>query len=429
MEHLLSIQRTVHRLEGRVDFPASCGKKVFVPAHGNDLQQYCFLIDLACRTVTTWRINMDALVAYLKEWVTQRYPQANFPLNGPMEEYLYGRLRFHTARFWDGKLYLYPINGFFFLCLDVDSDDYQVIYEKIDDVYCPTNSIADGAIYFTKWKLLDSFARKTAQDDIPLTFGRYDISSGRFERLATVGGPDNIHDTALSPDGKYMVAVEMPRTVPVPPHDPKIGNTDEHLRRVLQGGIGPSRILRFEPAAGKVEQAYADKSPSHIVFDRRPPHYAYIADSNLWSTYCFGTGRMDRYDFTSGIQRLDSYEAEDFYRIPSHDILHYGGKNLLCATVFANQIHCIDAQTMTLAKRIYLSEKRRVPDFSSGPYQYPDHDRTPYTLHPVDGTPYLILASLWGIWILDVGSGEVVSKIPYNTRECPVSSMGHSIAF
>lgn len=429
MEHLLKIQRTVRRLEGEYSCPDTCCRRIFVPAHGNDLQQYCFCIDLSRRTVTTWKINMDALVAYLKKWFEQKYIIENFPLNAPLEEYLYGRLRFHTARYFDGKLYLYPINGFFFLRLDVDSDDYQILYDELDDVYCPTNSIADGVVYFTKWKLTDSFTRKTPEDNIPLTFGRYDIAAGRFQRITTVNGPDNIHDTARSPDGKCIVAVEMPRTVPVPPHDPKTGNTTDHLLKVLQGGIGSSRILRYDSASGRVEQAEADKSPSHIVFDRKSLNLAYIADSNLWSTYCFGTGRIDQYDFTHGIRRKKSYEAKDFYRIPSHDILSYQGQSLLCATVFANQVHCIDAQSMTLVKKITLSERRRVPDFSQGPYQYPDHDRTPYTLHPVDGTPYLILASLWGVWILDVDRAQVITKIPYNTEERPVSSMGHSISF
>ena len=427
MEHLLSIQRTVHRLEGDVACPPECARRIFVPAHGNDLQQYCFLIDLAEHTVTTWRINMDALVAHLADWVHTRYPGAQLPLHGPLEEYLYTRLRFHVARCWKEKLYLYPINGFFFLCLDLHSDDYQVIYEDPSDVYCSTNQIRDGAIYYTKWNLMDSFSRRKAQDDIPLTFGRYDIAGGRFEVLGQTMGPDNIHDTALSPDARYMVAVEMPRTVPVPPHPVEEENTPEHLLRVLHGGIGRSRILRFDLGTKKLESVYDDRSPSHIVFDKRCANTAYIADSNLWSTYCFGAGRMGRYDFGQGIRRTGSYEAEDFYRIPSHDILLYQGKSLLCATVFANQVHVLDAESMTLHRKISFSKKRRVPDFTHGPYRYPDHDRTPYTLHPMDGSPYLILASLWGIRILDVDSGRVVSQISYNTQDCPVTSMGHSI--
>lgn len=93
-----------------------------------------------------------------------------------------------------------------------------------------------------------------------------------------------------------------------------------------------------------------------------------------------GAGRMGRYDFGREIRRTGSYEAEDFYRIPSHDILLYQGKSLLCATVFANQVHVLDAESMTLHRKISFSKKRRVPDFIHGPY--PVSRLRPHAVHP-----------------------------------------------
>lgn len=426
MEDLLSVRRTTVPILSNSRLPKECRRHVFVPAHGNDKQQYCFLIDLDHMVVTTWVINMDTLILYLNKWFYDNLQEIYFPINEPLKKYLYGRLRFHTARFFRDKIYLYPINGFFFLCLDLNSDDYTILYEDPATVYCPTNSINNGEIFFTKWNVVDAFTRKRQDDNIPLTFGKYNIEHNRFVTLKQIEGPDNIHDTVCSPNGRYVIAVEMPRTVPVPPSD-KL--TADNMRLVLAGGIGKSRIIRYDIVQKQAEWIYTTKSPSHIVFDKRNPDIAYIADSNLWVSYCFGTGRIEQYNFRKGIELVGSYEADDFYRIPSHDILLYNNKSFMCTTVFSNQVHLLDTDGMTLTKRIYLSDKRRVPDFSRGPYQYPNHDRTPYTLHPIDGTPYLILASLWGVWILNTDNEKIIAKIRYNDSGYPTSSMGHSICF
>lgn len=428
MNSLLKIIRHEFSLPNSIEINDKIQEcRIFVPTHGNNRRQYCYYIDLKESYVICWEIDYHALISYMKNLLAKQkgFEQSAYN-SAALDDILYERFTPHTARYYNGKIYVYPVSGNHILALNIYKNEYEFICDNPLLIYSATNGIAGGNIYYTRWNIIEAAMLKSKTEMLNLEFGKYDIEKKQFSLLKSIAGPDSIHDTNVSSDQKNVVAVEMPRFLNEPFKDSN-NNTVEHLRKVQKAGICTSSIFSLNTHDNVVHNIKVPKSPAHIVFDKLNSDIVYIAHSNLWLKYCFGPAVISKYLLSDGIHLLASYTSDDFYRIPAHETHMYNNVQYISFTVFANQIHILRANDLSLYKKIFLGAADIVPDFSNGPYQYPDRDRTPYTLHPIHNSPYIILVSLWGINIINFITEEKSPRICFNINKAPVKSMGHSL--
>lgn len=322
-------------------------------------------------------------------------------------------------------LYVFPISGNFFLRLPIESDDYDVLCESPYHVLCSTNSLNQNKIYYTSWNIHDSSQRNSTYDSIPLRVCQYDINTKEFFTIKTIWGPDTIHQTYHCSASSSLLCVEMPifTQVPINAKDP----SPEDLKKVVQGGVCPSRLIYIKLREPDIIESFVDKGPAHITPASSEADTVFVSCCNMSAASCFGPGRIDKYSLRSKPVHLASYEAGDLFRIPSVSSFQLNGESLLCAAVFPNQVHIINADTMRLKDKIILSDTLSVPDFSRGPYRYPNYDKTPYTVLPISESPYIALCNIWSVRILDIRTGFIMEKLNFNKDRDPLITTGHSI--
>ena len=414
VKSLFKIERRHFPISVEDHIPDACKKTVLLPACDYDGIQYLYYIDLNKSLVIVWNVDISLYISHVINQFSQ------FELN---TKELYGRFALHTSFVYNNRIYALPAYGNFILCFDIDSNKCEIICDSMEHIYNFTNGAVNDNIYFTRWTIFDYFNRKSTEEDVQLDIGYYNIKSREFCVINSVLGPESIHQTALSPKGDKIIAVEVPRyekTLDI--------NNDVAISRALQ----ESRILSYDLLKNKLHMISSDNGPAHITFDLNDSDVGYVACCNFSPLGCFGTARLDKYDFKNGIVKTGTYEEKDFYRIPNHEIFEYEGENLLATPVYSNQVRLIDISTMKCNKKIHLSHKHIMPEIGKVPFYYPFTDRTPYTVLPVNNTRYIVMCSIRSIEILDFLEERIIARIEYNKQYNPLSSIsplrasGHS---
>ena len=414
LKSLFKIERHHYPVPVDVNIPDVCKKTVLLPACDYDGVQYLYYIDLDKSLVIVWNVDISLYISHVINQFSQ------FDLN---TKELYGRFALHTSFVYHNRIYALPAYGNFILCFDIDSNEYEIIYDSMEHIYSFTNGAVNDNIYFTRWTIFDYFKRKSTEEDVQLDIGYYNIRSGEFCVIKSILGPESIHQTVLSPKGDKIIAVEVPRYEK---------NVEANKNITVSRALQESRILSYDLFKNKLHMISSDNGPAHITFDINDPDIGHIACCNFSPLGCFGTARIDKYDFENGIVKIGTYEEEDFYRIPNHEIFEYDGENLLATPVYSNQVRLINTSTMKCRKKIYLSDKHITLEKGKVPFYYPFTDRTPYTVLPVNNTRYIVMCSIRSIDILDFLEDKIIAKIEYNKQYNPLSSInplrasGHS---
>jgi len=436
MENLINVSREVYDFPFEVNLPKECCEKIFIPSFSVECQHYYFLVDFAEHKITCWSINLKQIEEDLKARIEQADKEV-VPWNQELDRFLSAIYFAHSAKYYDGKIYVSFIDGNFILCLNVDDDNYELIYDKenegLNKIYSSTNMLYDDEIYFSRWRIEESF-QHVKNYDIPvnLEIGKYSLITKKFEVFDTFEGPDDIHTTFITKDKENLIIVEMTQDPNIRYPKPGEEYTDEEMVKILNGGLRNSDLITYNFKSGKYHKLSIPNGPAHIEFDLDDDNIYYLSSHNLSTNNdklcAYGTSRIDKVKVEDGKSIvIDSYEGEDFYRIPSHKLLKYNGKKLIVCPVFPNRIHIVDADTMQIYKKIQIGKTKASVDFSKGPFDYPASmkDKTPYTIYPVQGTSYLYLISLWNVTIYDFENETKVATVGYNLDK-PLIAMGHA---
>ena len=384
------------------NIPEVCRKQLLMPMHDFNGTQYLFYINLENHYVTLWSVDTTKFVkfscSYLKQYEMKK-------------QLMYGRINIHNLIKNNNKIYALPDFANFILCFDLFNDGFTVACESFDHIYGLSNTIYNDAIYYSKWSIHDQLKRNHADEDIELNIGRYDIKENKYKKIASVLGPDSIHQTVLTPRKDKIIAIEVPRF---------IANKDNEL------SLANSKILVYDIITKQYDVTVMDKGPAHIVFDKVDPDIGYVACCNFSAMGCFGQGRIDKYSLSDKFKHITSYESKTLWRISNHQSFQYKGEHLLATPVYPNQVHIISTDTMTIKKEIRLSLSGISPETYTIPFYYPSYDSTPYTVLPIDESPYIILCSKWSIKILDFVNNKIINTIHYNLKNFPLWTTAHS---
>lgn len=414
LNSLFKVERRQYEISVDNSIPDICKKTILLPACDYDGIQYIYYVNLAKLLVSIWSIDISLYISYIKNLYKQfEICNAEF----------YGRLGLHTSFVYNNKIYALPSYGNYIFRFDIDSNQYEIINGSMEHIYNFTNGVFNDKIYFTRWTIYDYFKRKNTEEDVQLDFGYYNIKSMEFHIMKSILGPESIHETVLSPKGDKIIAIEVPR------YERDV--LDRHGKTV-SSALQDSRILSYNLLTEELQVTSSDNGPAHIVFDKNNSDIGYVACCNFSPLGCFGSARLDKYDFSNEIIKIGSYKDDDFYRIPNHEVFEYKAESLLATPVYSNQVHIINVTSMTCKKKVYLSKKHVTPDSDIVPYYYPLMDKTPYTVLPVNNTKYIIMCGIRSIDILDFEEDKIITRIDYNKQYTPMGSVsplrasGHS---
>ncbi|WP_416215372.1 hypothetical protein [Paenibacillus mesotrionivorans] len=431
------MKKEKYHFPDHMNVPPECDRSIFIPAYGTDGKQYYYLVDFKSKTIICWDIDTEEMKNYLINKI-QKDDIAGVPWNKNFENYLQTILLGHSAQYDNGKLYVSSNYGTFILCLSIVDDSWSLIGEDIEGdpvkVYSATNDIYNNNLYFTRWEMEEGF-RHIENRNLPvrLEIGRYSLEADSFEIIDTIDGPDDVHYTSITPDGKNLIIIEMAQD---PVHRfPKQGEetNDDYLLKTLENGLCDSQFIVYNLEKKQYHVHHLKDGPAHIEYDLSAPGICYVSMHNLCTNNtdncCFGTARIEKIRIDSEVASLGFYTDDDFIRIPSHKPFDYDGQKLLAVSVYPNQLHIIDADEMKLYKKVYLSKTKQGVDFSRGPYIYPRIDKTPYSIEYQRGSSYIYLCSIWNIILFNFVGESKYSSLIYNVNNKPLIAMGHAISF
>ena len=431
MKGLVKITKSQTKLPAGLPIPAGGEKRVFIPAFGKDNIGYYYLIDYKENTITCWTINNEKIKTILKK-------KMNITWDDDSNYFFNNFLAAHSAHFYEDKIYVTSLCSNYIVVLNLKDDGYDVIIneDQFDYVYSATNDIQNGEMYFARWSLSDMVKIfKNVFSTIIVEVGKVNLSTRRFTLFNSFTCGNTIHQASITPDGKKIVLLGMSTaTVGEFPNTSKVDpNVD--MQELLEQGLLKSQITMYNMETNQFTTVYLKTGTGHIEYDAASD-LCYISNHNLGydhinkNIYCFGPGEIVKTKFSKDkILFLDSYEAPDFIRIPSHKVFTYDNDTYIAASVYPNKVHVLRARDMSIYKKAVVLHNREFTDFAHGPQIYPKIDRTPYTIHPINQSHFIHLVNVWNIRLFDFMSDKVIHTINYNFNRKSLITIGHGLDF
>ena len=388
---------------------------IFISTIDDYLNHYYYLIDLKSGKIRHWYFDTKLLLSYMENIMKPYWRQAIEKFS-TKESFLSALTEPHAACYENGRICITPLIGNFILVIDLNTNDYEILTDNPLYIFCSTKNIVNNSLYFSRWKFTDALLRERPEQTLDLEIGRYSFVRHKFEILKTIDGPDNIHDTIVTPNEDKILVLEMPR----------FPNYSDNVEEIIKNGIH-GKFIVYDIQKDVCQTEMIEGGPGHIVLDGNDSSTVYLSCHNLLHSGCYGPGRFYKYNIEDQLRCTGKYENEVLFRIPSHSFYCFKNENLICTTAFPNQLFLIYADKMTLKKRICVGKTDCMPSFQNGPYTYPKHDRTPYGAFPIDNTPYIVLANLWTVSILNVETEKIIYSSSFNINNNPISFTGHSL--
>lgn len=440
-DHLVSISKKTYNLPADVCLPEESTSSIFIPAFAAHYKHHYYLVNLKDRNIVHWKADFSGIVSRLRAEFAN-YENLDYYLwnQNSLDELFEAGFYPHSAEYHRGKIYVSFMEGTFILELDLKTESCRLICEQKDDMrkmYCSTNQIYDGNIYFSRWGIEDTFKR-TENNDYPvkLEIGRYSIDDDRFDIVDIIEGPDEIHTTSVSPDGENILMLEFCQKPKIRyPKNPDSAS-NETMTKVLNEGLIDSHLISYNMPKRTYRTLAVKNSPAHIEFDLLDKNIFYVVQHNVATNadrlVCFGDTAVDKFRIEEGtISLVDQYKFDGVYRSPSHKLFQYDGKQYMVIAEFPNQAVILDPADMTLHKKIAFSKTISQPDFSRGPFAFPvaSLDKTPYGIIPENNTPYIYLCSVWNLAVYDFVNERRVAPIIFNTDAEPLINIQHPNRF
>lgn len=418
--------------------PDNISHKIFIPGSGLNGQHYCFLVDIQTSKVMCWTINLQDYFQHIY-FNMQGVDNMKAPWNRTPHNYIEVSHFIHSAEIYNGWIYVSFFHGGFILGLDMNSEDYKIIYDantNYHPMYSSTNKIKNGKIYFSRWPAIDTFSRaEEGNKEVAIECGVYKIDDDKFDILHRLNGPDAIHYTDVSPDESTIFLVEMSQNpnISIPLDEELDTLTTKNKQKLVEGKISLSAMILISNDGKSINRHYLPSGPAHIEWDDKNENIFYLSSHNLVTNnkylYTFGNAKVDKYHFNQGNITLDdSYSSDELLRGQSHRKTNYLGNELLVIVGYRDQLELVNSETMQFYERIRLNDNTELqPKFDCGPVRYlpQEIDTTPYTADTAPGTPFLYLSSLHSLDVYDFSKHKVIISILYKINK-PVVFIGHS---
>lgn len=431
MKEYVKITKSQVKLPTGLAIPAGNEKRVFIPAFGKDNNGYYYLVDYKEKTITCWTINNEKIKLILRNKMDIVWDEDS--------HYFFNNfLAAHSAHFYQDKIYVTSLCSNYIIVLHLKDDDYDIIIneDQFDYVYSATNDIYNGEMYFARWSLSDMVKIfKNIFSSITVEVGKVNLASRKFTLFNSFECGNTIHQASITPDGRKIILLGMSTgTVGEFPSTSKV-DTDVDMQELLEQGLLKSQISMYNIETNRFTTLYLKTGTGHIEYDTTSD-VCYISNHNLGydhinkDIYCFGPGQIVKTKFSEDeICLMESYQATDFIRIPSHKIFTYGGETYIATSVYPNKVHILKTSDMSIFKKAVVLDNREFTDFSKGPQIYPKIDRTPYTIHPINQSHYIHLVNVWNIRLFDFMSDKVIHTINYNFNRKSLITIGHGLDF
>lgn len=425
-----------------IHIPQQTDDCIFIPCMALNNTVVFFIIDFKKKYIIAIEINLSKEMDRLKNRISKYHKDSISPHRMPFDTLMYSIFTPHQGELHNKAITVSFTSIDFFIQIDLNTLKTYQIYDnskKEEWAYSSTNEIKDGKIYTSRWRFKDMYKQDiTLNESVDLEILYYDIDDDKFHLIDTIEGIDHIHTTNISPNNRYLLLVQM--TMDSILDSPNLAKeSKERQREIQQAGLVHGNCYIYDMEEKKVTAMKTIPfSPAHAEFEHHNSKYFYLSQHNLCvmgqnnSLYSFGPANISKYSLTKEgkMELLLQFQHPETVRIPGHVLFSYEGKQLMVMPSPPLQIFIVNRETMSIHKKIKLSDHINNPDFTKGPYLHPIplRDRTPFSVHGKDESRYLYCNNTLSIGIYDFVSDHSVCEFKFNPG-LRIVSVGHSTRF
>lgn len=411
-----------------VDVPHGTDDCIFIPCLAKDSVTIFFFIDFKTKRIIAFEINLSDEMTRLKEAMGKYHVDNESPHRMPFDTLVYSISLPHQGEIYRQTVIVSFIALNFFVLIDLKALKVYLLFDETREtewIYSSTNQIRGGKMYAARWRFKDMYKAEVAsKKNVDLEIIQYDIDADEFHLIDTIAGVVHIHTTNITPDGRFLLLVEMNTDSIL--DTPNLSQDPEERQIEIQSqGIVDSDCYIYDLEKKRVASVERlPINPAHAEFDSEDPGIFFLSQHNLCvmgrnnRVYSFGPAIISKYRLTENgrMQRLKEFLDKETVRIPGHTLFSFKGKQLMAMPVTPLQIFIVDRDTMTIQKKIGLRDVSKKPDFEKGPLplSMPLRDPTPFSVHAKNESRYLYCSNILSIGVYDFLDEKYVCDFKFN---------------
>lgn len=372
------------------------------------------VLDFSKKEIVRWAVPYTKVPGALPA-LKKTVPSDRLPLPLSHESFVDDCLMgLHTAQLSGNKVILCLgdfYNGLHVPVVNTDTGAVSVAPENFADtlmLYSSTGDFSpDGKFwFFVRWPFRESLeilagARQQARCEI----GRIRLSDLSCEILYHMDGVDRIHQVSCSPDGRHLVfsPFRWEMNIPYPaasPADDPAGYRASH-----EGGMKKDELITVDLEAGTHWRTVIPVPvPAHFEFDPADPGVFYLSAHHFHpvrgNVMLEGPASLFKMRIRAGETVIEGgYSDDQFFRMSQHIPFTFEKRLLIAVTNLPNKIDLIDAETMTLWRRIELFPAPAVDRSRTGNVVCPVYPGSSFAVNPSRDGRFLVLETSEGFFV------------------------------
>ena len=383
------------------------------------------IIDFSEKTIDRWSlpvVKVPKALEMLRQYATlERLHPGLVSHEAYYRDFL---MRPHVAHLSEsGKLFVClsdNYNGFCICIIDTAARQAYIFPDDFENnlmCYTSTGDFSGMNNYwnFIRWPFHDTLEIINSRREAAVCeIGRINTTSLENENIYTVSNADNIHQITCSPDGRYAVFSafkwELGLSYPVV----TLEEDPEGYRRSHFAGMKKEELVTVDLIS---QRHWRTEIPvpavAHFEFDPAEPDIFYLSAHNicpaLGGVMVEGPAAVFKMRIKDGCTVIEgSYSDARFFRIRQHAPFRHRGRTIIAVTNFPNFLDLIDADDMTLWRRIELFSAPLLDLSITGNALCPVYPESCFYVNPAADGNYIILGSSKCFFLYDVENDKLL---------------------
>jgi len=311
----------------------------------------------------------------------------------------------HTVTFLgNGRFIVNLWSWFGYVLVDTTAKtaEYHTLNKQSNDTVLGSQQCFDSqanTLYAMSYSLSDSIKRiATPTHPVEFEIFKHSLDTSATETIWRGALSDYMHDIIVNKTGQYCVACELGM----------YKNTDHNIL--------PSKVLIVDMKNDRSWKIDRFIVAAHACFDPRDPNIVYFSNHNfefkhssLWQLIKKGSyavkfkepASIYKYELTPhGPREIGVFTHPDFFRLTNMHAFVHRGHNVIIAMGFPDELFLINADNMTLVRKIFIKDPVSLKHF------YSKNRSLVGTIAPSPDGEKLFVQTTHSFQIIDISSGD-----------------------
>ena len=400
------------------------------------------VLDFSAGTIDRWSVPFTRIPAAIEQ-LRKSVPADRVPFGFSHRAYYENCLMsLHAAHLSpQGKLFVCMgdfFNGFCAHVVDTRLHQTQIFPENFEEdlmLYVSTGDFMPDQKHwlFVRWPFRDSIDILNGNSkNAKCELGRARISDLESDIVYRIDNLDRIHQVTCSPDGRHVVFTPFTWDLNVPYPSVSVDEDPEGYRRSHEAGMKKDELVTVDLQSNRHWQTKIPVSvPAHSEFDPIDPSVFYLSAHNFHpmgdNVMLEGPATLFKMRIRDGETVIDrEYSDGQFFRMSQHVPFLYQDRVLVAVTNLPNKLDLIDAESMSLWRRVELFPAAPLDLSRTGNSLCPTYAGSCYSINPSRDGKYIVLENSQNFPIYSVDEDRLLAATVPRYLPKGTKGVGHT---